>query len=131
MRTLCSVLTFFILSGCDTLHGIRMPVSPPFERENWACAVGGMESEGYSLETDDTGQLSVAANGQYLFSAYPNRNGDMELYSYAFHRPPSCSDAQEAYRAMKALVRTLEQDCGYTAESHSVALECSSNNRVN
>lgn len=126
MRILFSAVTLLILTGCDTLHGIRMPVSPPFEGD-WACAVGRMESEGYSLETDDIGQLSVAANGRYLFSAYPNRDGAMKLYSHTLHRPPTCSDADEAYHAMKTLVRALEKDCGYMTESYSVAFECSSN----
>ncbi len=131
MRPLFSTLTLFILAGCDTLHGIHIPVEPAFEGQTWACASEMMESEGYSMKTDEIGQLSVSSNESYLFSAYPDRDGKMKLYSYALHQPPACTRAEEAYGAMKSLIRVLEEDCEYTAKSYSVSFECSSNNQVN
>lgn len=131
MRALFPILTLFILAGCDTMHGIQMPVEPVFEGQTWACASEMMESEGYSMKTDEVGQLSVSSNESYLFSAYPDRDGKMKLYSYTLHQPPTCDHAEEAYRAMKALIQALEEDCEYTTKRYSVSFECSSNNRVN
>lgn len=125
MKGLFAVLSL-VLVGCDTLHGVRMPIHPEFEGD-WSCVTQSIEQKGYLATVDSHNQLSVTKEGQYLFSVAPSKHGAMQIYLYSMNAPLSCSVADQSYREMRNFLRVMESTCGYTAQDYSVSFECSSN----
>lgn len=121
-------LTFVIsllLCACDKLYGLRMSVRPASNASSWACATEGMLAMGYVLKVEDAGQFSVSnESGGWLFSAFPDRNGEMDLYFHTLHSKPRCDHVENSYVAMKALLNVLESSCNYSLDNYTVEFEC-------
>jgi len=120
------LVAILFLSGCDTIQGIRMPVSPSFD-QSCECAVTNLEESGYSSKIDEVNQLSVSKNDKYLFSVYPSESGVMKMYLYSLNSPLPCDHANQAYEEMRNFLQLLENSCGYKPSEYSVSFECSSN----
>ena len=117
-----------LISGCDTLHGLRLPVSPAYEG-SWDCVYDNIASINLKAERRNENQLSISSSesGKYLFSVMPKNGNEMELYFMQMHAAPSCEETDASLIKMKEFLQLMEQHCGYDSSSYETSMECSSN----
>jgi len=120
--------TLILIAGCDTLHGLRLPVKPAYEG-SWDCVYENIASINLKAEPRNEKQLSIASieSGKYLFSVMPKYGSEMELYFMQMHVAPSCEEANASLVKMKEFLQLMEQHCGYKPSSCETSMECSSN----
>ncbi len=122
------LFTLILIAGCDTLHGLRLPVKPAYEG-GWECVYNNIASINLRAEPGNENQLSISSNesGKYLFSVMPNYRNQMELYFMQMHAAPSCEETNASLIEMKEFLQLMEKYCGYTPLSYENTMECSSN----
>lgn len=125
------LFTLILISGCDTLHGLRLPVKPAYEG-SWDCVYDNIASINLKAEPSNENQLSISSNesGKYLFSVMPKNGNEMELYFMQMHAAPSCEEANVSLIKMKEFLQLMEQHCGYNSSSYETSMECSSNKAI-
>lgn len=122
------LFTLILIAGCDTLHGLRLPVKPAYEG-SWDCVYDNIASINLKAEPRNENQLSISSNesGRYLFSVMPKYGNEMELYFMQMHVAPSCEETNASLIKMKEFLQFMEQYCGYMPSSYETTMECSSN----
>jgi len=120
--------TLILIVGCDTIHGLRLPVKPAYE-DGWECVYNNIASINLRAEPKNENQLSISSNesGKYLFSVMPKYGNQMELYFMQMHAAPSCEETNASLIEMKEFLQLMEKYCGYTPSSYETTMECSSN----
>jgi hypothetical protein len=117
-----------LVSGCDSINGLRMPVVPAFEGD-WGCVVDSLPEYGMRGKIDEFNQLNVKSveNGGYLFSVDPKRDGTMQLYFLQMHMAPECHRVSDSFRYMNQFIDAMETNCSYKATSYSANMDCLTN----
>lgn len=116
-----------ILSGCDSIQGLRMPITPAFIG-SWSCALENLDEIGAKGNVGQYSQLSISGlDNNYMFTASPRENNTLELYYLYMNSLPSCEEAANSFSKMQEFIKLMEAHCAYKPESVEANMQCGSN----